>query len=202
MSFIDITLEEVSLFESNLNNLKSIDNVKIIGIDPGINGGISFIVNNRVEDVIPMPVKTFHMRTKSKKTKKYKTTQRGDWKTISNFIKSKSPDVIMIELVTARPGQGSVSMFNFGYGFGGVVAIAESFCENVFLVRPKTWQSELLDKSIEDTKIASIEYCKKYHEYVDLKPTKRSKNDSDGISDSICIADFYYKLINTFRLYK
>jgi len=49
-----------------------------------------------------------------------------------------------IELVAARPGQGVVSMFSFGTGWGLVRGICAGMGLPYELVRPQEWQGEML----------------------------------------------------------
>ena len=82
----------------------------IIGIDPGISGAICFFENGSVIDVIDMP-----FMTDGKKNKKQVNGAQ-----IYNEINAKTKNkplkdiLVAIEHVTAMPGQGVTSMFNFG----------------------------------------------------------------------------------------
>ena len=81
----------------------------IIGIDPGISGSICFFKDGRILEVIEMPV-----MTEGKKNKK----QVNGAQIYNEFLKriNKKEDEIrvVIEQVSAMPGQGVTSMFNFG----------------------------------------------------------------------------------------
>ena len=85
----------------------------IIGIDPGISGSICFFKDGRILEVIEMPV-----MTEGKKNKK----QVNGAQIYNEFLKriNKKEDEIrvVIEQVSAMPGQGVTSMFNFGQSFG------------------------------------------------------------------------------------
>ena len=86
----------------------------IIGIDPGISGSICFFKDGKILDVVEMPTMT--------DGKKNKRQVNGSQ--IYNEIKKKIDVVsgedirVVIEHVTAMPGQGVTSMFNFGQSFG------------------------------------------------------------------------------------
>ena len=86
----------------------------IIGIDPGISGAICFLKNGKVIDAIEMP-----SMADGKKNKK-QVNGSQIFNEISARIKdSNKEDIkVVIEQVSAMPGQGVTSMFNFGQSFG------------------------------------------------------------------------------------
>ena len=81
----------------------------IIGIDPGINGAICFFENGEVKDVIDMPT--------MQDGKKNKRQINGNqiFNEISSRINSlDTKDInVVVEQVSAMPGQGVTSMFIF-----------------------------------------------------------------------------------------
>ena len=86
----------------------------IIGIDPGISGSICFFKDGNILDVIEMPT-----MTEGKKNKK-QVNGSQIYNEISkqiNYTEKKDIKVI-IEQVSAMPGQGVTSMFNFGQSYG------------------------------------------------------------------------------------
>ena len=86
----------------------------IIGIDPGISGSICFLDNGEILEVIEMPV-----MTDGKKNKKQVNGSQV-YNEITKRIKQieKNQIRVVIEHVSAMPGQGVTSMFNFGQSFG------------------------------------------------------------------------------------
>jgi len=86
----------------------------IIGIDPGLSGSICFLIDGKILDVIEMPTMAEGKKNKrqvngsqvfneiTKRTKEYQKNQVR----------------VVIEQVSAMPGQGVTSMFNFGQSFG------------------------------------------------------------------------------------
>ena len=85
----------------------------IIGIDPGISGSICFLDNGKILDVIEMPI-----MTDGKKNKKQVNGSQV-YNEITKRIKQieKNQIRVVIEHVSAMPGQGVTSMFNFGQSF-------------------------------------------------------------------------------------
>ena len=107
----------------------------IIGIDPGISGSICFFKDGRILEVIEMPV-----MTEGKKNKK----QVNGAQIYNEFLKriNKKEDEIrvVIEQVSAMPGQGVTSMFNFGQSFGILKGICSAMQLPMFFVRPARWK--------------------------------------------------------------
>ena len=86
----------------------------IIGIDPGISGSICFFQDGKIIDVVEMPT-----MIEGKKNKK-QVNGSQIFNEISLKIKKidKKDIKVVIEQVSAMPGQGVTSMFNFGQSFG------------------------------------------------------------------------------------
>jgi crossover junction endodeoxyribonuclease RuvC len=146
------------------------------GIDPGKKGAIAWMnaVNNRV-DCAPMPLSGSEIDVL--KLHVMLTCP-------SNF----SP-VVWMEKVHAMPGNGSVSLFNFGYGVGILHGIIRTLGIPLMLVAPQTWKSVIL-RDTDKSKQAAIDYCKRTFPNVNLKLTARSIRDDDGLADALCIAEY------------
>ena len=99
----------------------------IIGIDPGISGSICFFQDGKIIDVVEMPT-----MTEGKKNKK-QVNGSQIFNEISKRIKqiNKSDIKVIIEQVSAMPGQGVTSMFNFGQSFGILKGICSAMQANV-----------------------------------------------------------------------
>ena len=94
----------------------------VIGIDPGITGSICFFEDGKVIDLIDMP----NMADGKKQKKQVNGAQ------IYNEILSRTKELekknikVVIEHVSAMPGQGVTSMFNFGQSFGVLKGICSA----------------------------------------------------------------------------
>ncbi len=108
----------------------------IIGIDPGISGSICFFLNGEIVDVINMPT-----MTDGKKNKK-QVNGSQIFNEISNRIKEidRKNIKVVIEQVSAMPGQGVTSMFNFGQSFGILKGICSAMQLPMYFVRPAKWK--------------------------------------------------------------
>ncbi len=107
-----------------------------IGVDPGINGAISFLKDGIVIDVVEMPT-----MADGKKNKKQLNGRQ-----IYNEIKSKLETFnkesvkVVIEQVSAMPGQGVTSMFNFGQSYGVIKGICSAMELPIYYIRPAKWK--------------------------------------------------------------
>ena len=108
----------------------------IIGIDPGISGSICFFKNGEIKDVIDMPT-----MTEGKKNKK-QVNGSQIFNEISKRIKEidRKDIKVVIEQVSAMPGQGVTSMFNFGQSFGILKGICSAMQLPMYFVRPLKWK--------------------------------------------------------------
>lgn len=85
------------------------------------------------------------------------------------------------------PGQGVVSMFNFGHNLGFIEGVIRANDIPYQLVPPQTWKKEF---SLNSDKQKSIEVCQKLFPDVNLLPTERSRKPSDGIAEALLMAEY------------
>ena len=108
----------------------------IIGIDPGISGSICFFENNKVIDVIEMPT-----MTEGKKNKRQVNGAQTYNEILKRIGKIEKHNIrVVIEQVSAMPGQGVTSMFNFGQSFGILKGICSAMQLPMYFVRPAKWK--------------------------------------------------------------
>ena len=85
------------------------------------------------------------------------------------------------------PGQGVVSMFNFGHNLGFIEGLLQAFGISYQLVPPQTWKKEF---SVTSDKNTSIQVCQKLFPDVNLLPTQRSRKPSDGMAEALLMAEY------------
>ena len=155
----------------------------IIGIDPGISGSICFFEDGKIIEVIEMPV-----MTEGKKNKK----QVNGAQIYNEFLKrinNKNDDIrVVIEQVSAMPGQGVTSMFNFGQSYGILKGICSAMQLPMFFVRPAKWKKyfNLINSQKDASRTRAIEI------FPYFSPQLSKKKDSNK-ADAILIASFYYE---------
>lgn len=152
----------------------------IIGIDPGFSGGIASV---------SMSGKTVHAFLMPS-FKVGKKTELDGPRIVAYLEKRKSAiEHIYIEKVGAMPGQGVVSMFRFGEGFGFLKGICAGLHLPHTLVHSTSWK-KVMCRDLPKAKGVSILVAKRLWPNVDLLPTPRSKKPSDGLADALCIAEY------------
>ena len=154
----------------------------IIGIDPGITGAICFFENGQVKDIIEMP----NMAEGKKNKRQINGPQ------IYNEILSRIKNVpikdilVVIEQVSAMPGQGVTSMFNFGQSFGVIKGVCSAMQLSMHFVRPVKWKKYYnlikTEKDASRTKVIEI------FPYISAKLSK--KKDANK-ADAILLASFF-----------
>ena len=156
----------------------------IIGIDPGISGSICFFQDGKIIDVIEMPT-----MTEGKKNKKQVNGSQIFNEILSRIKKLDKKDVkVIIEQVSAMPGQGVTSMFNFGQSFGILKGICSAMQLPMYFVRPAKWKKyfNLINSEKDASRTKAIEI------FPYFSGNLSRKKDSNK-ADAILIASFYYE---------
>ena len=154
--------------------------MKIIGIDPGLSGGIAVLEKNKVLGLFDMPV----MPEGKKNKRQLNSAQLVVL--IKENIRPHEEVVVVVEQVNAMPGQGVTSMFNFGQTFGAIKGVCAALELPIFFVRPSKWKKhfELINSSKDSSRTKAIEM------YPSLSSQLAKKKDVNK-SDAILIARFY-----------
>ena len=162
----------------------------IIGIDPGITGSICFFEDGKIIDVVDMP-----NMAEGKKNKK-QVNGAQIFHEISLKIKGlkKEEIKVVIEQVSAMPGQGVTSMFNFGQSFGVIKGICAAMQLPIFFVRPAKWKKhfDLINTQKDASRTKAIEKFPKISSIL-------SKKKDSNKADAILIASFYENIIKNIK---
>ena len=154
--------------------------MKIIGIDPGINGAISIIENKKIIEVYDTPT-----MIDGKKNKRQINGAQ-----VTNIFKERlngeKEVVVVVEHVNAMPGQGVTSMFNFGQSFGVIKGICAALNLPIYFVRPAKWKKHFnlikTNKDASRTKVIEV--------YPEISSKLHRKKDSNR-ADAILIALYF-----------
>jgi len=154
--------------------------MKVIGIDPGLNGAIAVLQDNKVKEIFDAPV-----MPEGKKNKRQLNSAQLV-KLLKDIISDSEEVVVIVENVSAMPGQGVTSMFNFGQTFGAIKGICAALGLPIFFVRPAKWKKhfDLINSSKDASRTKAIEM------YPSLSDQLSKKKDVNK-SDAILIARFY-----------
>ena len=156
----------------------------IIGIDPGISGSICFFENGAIIDVIEMP--TMIDGKKNKKQVNGAQIYNEITKRINSINKQNIR--VVIEQVSAMPGQGVTSMFNFGQSFGILKGMCSAMQLPMYFVRPAKWKKHynLINSQKDASRTRAIEIFPYFS-------SQLSKKKDSNKADAILIASFYYE---------
>jgi len=160
----------------------------IIGIDPGISGSICFFQDGKIVDVVEMPT-----MIEGKKNKK-QVNGSQIFNEISEKIKKldKKEIKVVIEQVSAMPGQGVTSMFNFGQSFGILKGVCSAMQLPMYFVRPAKWKKyfNLINSEKDASRTRAIEVFPYFSGQL-------SRKKDSNKADAILIASFYYETYKT-----
>ena len=159
----------------------------IIGIDPGISGSICFFEDGKILDVIGMPT-----MNEGKKNKRQVNGAQIYNEITDRINKLQRQDVrVVVEQVSAMPGQGVTSMFNFGQSFGIIKGICSAMQLPLYFVRPAKWKKyfNLIKSEKDASRTRAIEIFPYFS-------SQLSKKKDSNKADAILIASFFY---NTYQ---
>ena len=156
----------------------------IIGIDPGITGSICFFEKGKIIDVVEMP-----NMTEGKKNKKQVNGAQIYYEISLRIKDLKKEEIkVVIEQVSAMPGQGVTSMFNFGQSFGILKGICSAMQLPMYFVRPTKWKKyfNLINSEKDASRTKAIEVFPYFS-------SQLSRKKDSNKADAILIASFYYE---------
>ena len=95
--------------------------------------------------------------------------------------------VCCLEKVGARPGQGVVSMFNFGQSVGYIKGVLEAYRIPYQEITPQKWKREF---GLNSDKAASAAVCQKLFPDIPLLATPRCKKPHDGMAEALLMTEY------------
>ena len=155
----------------------------IVGIDPGVSGAICILRNGKVTMTCDMPIMVDG--TKSKRQ-----VNAAELANILINEKIGEQDKIILESVSAMPGQGVTGMFSFGQSFGVIKGVCAALKLPLHLVRPVKWKKHfnLLNSEKDASRTKVIEM----YPYISSQVSK--KKDSNK-ADAILIAKYFFETV-------
>ncbi len=151
------------------------------GIDPGFEGAVAIVnKNSALVDVIDVPTKKVpYVNTKGKKTNRVVY----DIPEMSDLLGMYPCKFVVLESVSARPGQGVVSMFRFGHGLGLWEGLLTARDVLYALVPPTDWKKHF--HLLKTEKDASLEFVRRFFG-TDFFKLKKHHNRADAA----CMAEY------------
>ena len=164
----------------------------IFGIDPGVSGAICVLKEGKIIEIYEMP--TMIDGKKNKRQVNGAEVTNILLKEINSFRDNESESSfkleerikVVVEHVTAMPGQGVTSMFNFGQSFGVIKGICSALSLPIYFVRPTKWKKYFnlikTNKDASRTKVIEV--------YPEMSSKLYRKKDSNK-ADAILIARYF-----------
>ena len=146
---------------------------RIIGIDPGLDGGLAALDGEGLELQV-MPVVAAGRR------------REIDEQALVDWLLAHRPAHVFIERVQAMPRQGVVSMFSFGAGWGLVRGICAGLGLSYELVRPQEWQKTMLAGQ---PKGSEYLVASRLWPSAEWRASERAQKPHDGLVDAALIAE-------------
>ena len=163
----------------------------IIGIDPGISGAICFLHDGQIIDVFDMPVMNDGKKNKRQINSSQIFNDSG-YNMLRPLAEIRDKFInetisVVIEQVSAMPGQGVTSMFNFGQSFGAIKGICAAMQLPMYFVRPAKWKKyfNLIKSEKQASRTKAIEIFP-------LISSKLSKKKDINKADAILISSYFY----------
>ena len=165
----------------------------IFGIDPGVSGAICVLEGGegRIIEVYEMPTMIDGKKNKrqvngAEVTNIFKKELINENNRIESSENYEKIAKVVVEHVTAMPGQGVTSMFNFGQSFGVIKGICAALKLPIYFVRPTKWKKHFnLIKTNKDASRTKV---------IEAYPTissKLSRKKDSNKADAILIARYF-----------
>jgi crossover junction endodeoxyribonuclease RuvC len=143
-----------------------------IGIDPGLTGAIAFLSpTGELEGLFDLPV--------IRDGRLAWVDAQGMTSLLIDTLGGR-PARAVIERVSAMPRQGIASAFNFGVGFGSLLALVQARYLPIELVTPAVWKRAL---GLSSNKRASLDKARLLYPTADLGLAKH-----DGRAEALLLA--------------
>jgi len=155
-------------------------NNKYIGIDNGLNGAICVLQDNKLIDILVMPILQ-------------SGTGRNEYDVylIMSFLKKHVDAIVILEKAQYTPMMGGIAVFSFAKNYGIMIGLLTALNMQYHIVHAKTWQGKLFkDQSHDDTKQASAIVAQRLFPGIDFRATDRSKKLHDGKTDAALLSYF------------
>jgi hypothetical protein len=176
------------------------EGIKVIGIDPGLKGGICFLEGFVIQDLIRMPIAKLETKTKKKvkemtakekklhKAKKpvFKTKTIVDSKAVYDLILEFEPDLVVIEKPFYLGINSAVVVGTTAENVGRLYGITEGLGHKILRVPANSWKGYF---DIDVDKEEAITKAEELYPSIDLIPP-RCREKQDGLAEALLLARY------------
>lgn len=160
----------------------------IVGIDGGLSGGLVSLEDGKIKAMTVMPTMTIAVKKSSRR--EFLVNDIVRW------LCAQKPDKVILEQAQAFPGQGVVSMFSTGYGYGMMRGVLAARLIPYIIVHAKSWQKVMFDGlNKEDTKVTAAIIAAQLWPDVDFRGTEKSRKAHEGLVDAALIAAYGHRTL-------
>lgn len=164
----------------------------IVGIDPGLKGGLCTLEYGKILDLSPMPVRKNEVDHENE----------VDYEKVRDYLERRRPHLVIIERQIVIVGQNLAASAKTMYSFGAVVGVLIALRIPYEIVSARTWQDIYKNDALADT--SAWKYSKETKQrsvgialylYPDapLLPTNRCTKPSDGLAEALLLAVYGYR---------
>jgi crossover junction endodeoxyribonuclease RuvC len=151
----------------------------VMSIDPGLSGAIAVFIGDTLHDIIDTPT---HELVRNAKIKRQISASA-----LASIFKEYDPGHVVVERVSAMPGQGVTSMFSFGRSFGVIEGILAAYELPVTYVMPAVWTKGIGRGAGKDASRARA--CELYPAH----QQRFARVKDDGRADAVLIGAWWLK---------
>lgn len=148
--------------------------MRIVGVDPGLNGALACLevldTETRIVDVVPMPVIA-------------KDVQAAQ---IADVFRCWKPDFVVIEQIGLIYQSSKATAFSMGRSLAKVEAVAQTLQHPLVMMRPQDWKKQmgLIGKDKDDSRLMATQLFPHWRE-------KFARKKDDGMAEACLIAEAY-----------
>ena len=151
----------------------------IVGIDPGLKGGLSILLLTDNGSLVPDSARSISYGLDE---------YLCELKNAIEITSCNNGVLVAIEQVHSMPKQGVASTFKFGEQFGILKGLCMGLGVKFITIAPQEWKRGM--GLLHQDKDASIALAKKLFPGANLRPSTRCRKDSDGMAESLLIAEY------------
>jgi crossover junction endodeoxyribonuclease RuvC len=144
--------------------------VRVVGIDPGVTGGLAVLDGGQLVTVCGMPV----------------FDGRCSGSILADLLRTMDPDEVVVEKTQPMPKNGSIASFSLGMNTGIIFGVVETLTYPLTKIRPVDWKrtNGLVGKDKKASRALAMELWPKYREQFRLAK-------DDGKAEAALIARAY-----------
>lgn len=146
----------------------------IVGIDPGLKGGIAVFEDGKLSKVKAMP--TFEEKSM-------------DFGSIVEDLRAADAVVLEEQFIKPTGGMAQRGMAKTMRNFGNLEGILRGLGVPHQVVKSQLWKGKVLKGTAKD-KTAAIAYVQARYPAVSLMAKPRSRVPSDGMAEAVCIGEY------------